>query len=176
MPKIISIVLIVAGSVILVTGLFFFISKKTLKAGIPKPVSDVKIVYKIGWWAYQDALRVEKLETKIIYGKLNLFNSRSLVEYAISGKLQYRKGWKPYISSVCISERWMPSLKGPSGYRGEVRLIPIVGIKKEKNYNEEKVDFSVKVQDYLHSGGWGKNTYYITSQKEKKIIEVEQLK
>jgi hypothetical protein len=172
MSKIIAIILIVAGSLILVAGFFFFISKKTLMAGMPKPVSDVKIVYKIGWWAYQDALRVEKLETKIIYGKLNLFNSRTLVEYGISGKLQYRKGWKPYIMSVFISERWMAS----PGNRGEVRLVPVVGVKKDKNYNEEKVEFSVKVQDFLHSGGWGKNIYHITCQKEKKIIEVEQLK
>jgi hypothetical protein len=51
-----------------------------------------------------------------------------------------------------------------------------VGVKQDDNYNEEKIQFTVKVQDYLHSGGWGKNTYYITSQKEKKILELQQLK
>jgi hypothetical protein len=176
MPKIVLTILIVAGILIFIMGISFFFLKKILGFGPPKPKSDVKIVYKIAWWAYQKCLTVDKLETKVLNNKLNLFNSRALVEYSISGNLKYRKGWKPFIKSVFISERWMPPRQNSPGYRGDIQLIPLVGVKQDDNYNEEKTQFTVKVQDYLHSGGWGKNIYYITSQKEKKILELQQLK
>jgi hypothetical protein len=110
MPKIVLTTLIVAGILIFIMGISFFFRKKILGFGSPKPKSDVKIVYKIAWWAYQKCLTVDKLETKVLNNKLNLFNSRALVEYSISGNLKYLKRLET-LYQICIYQR---TLDAPS--------------------------------------------------------------
>ena len=176
MSKSVKITLIIISILILITGVAYFVLVQSLEPDIPKPHSDVKVEYKIGWWAYQEALNVKDLNTEILYDRLNLFNSKALVQYTVSGSLMYKKGWRPYIKSAFISERWVSQPENFKGNYADIRVIPIVGVNEDDNYSGEILEFKINIQDYLNSGGWGKNTYKISSQSHEAIIELQQSK
>lgn len=156
--------------------IIFFLVAKGLQPEIPKPKSDVPITYKIGWWNYQKGLAVQSLTTEKIYASLNLMNAKAVIQYNIKGKLTHEKGWRPYIKSVFLSERWLKNPENFNGNTAEILIKPIVGIKKDELYNGKVVSFDIKVQDYLHSGGWGTNTYIIKAQNQQSVITLQQRK
>ena len=133
-----------------------------LLAKIPRPRSDVPIEYKIGWWPHQHVINLNGLETRIIFDRLTLLNSTSVVEYRLTGKLTYREQQRPYIKSVHISERW-ERVDMEQGNVAAITVTPVVAIREDKSYSGEPVEFDLAVQDYLQSGGWGENHYQVSS-------------
>jgi hypothetical protein len=176
MSKPIKITLIALCALCVTALLAFYILVKSVGPNIPKPVSDVPIEYKIGWWSAQEGLVIEKLETVVIFDELNLFNSKALVEYSISGHITYKNGWRPNIKSVYLSERWLSPAKDVKTPIGDIQIIPIVELNSDANYMGEKVNFSIKVQDYLSAGDWGNNIFKVTSLSQQNVIELNQEK
>ncbi len=168
-----KIILIILG-VILLAALFV---TKCMKLGpaVRKPESSVPFIYQIGWWPYQEDMEVTSLKIKLLDSRLNLFNGRSLVSLAISGKMRTDKGWRPYIKSVHISEQ---VIKGGNfaGCRREIRVTPLVGVREDNNYNGELLPFVITQELILFSMGWGKNRFTIISQDQNQEIEVIQKK
>lgn len=175
MSKKLKIILAVICIVLMMLTVALFLVVKGLQPDIPKPKSDVPITYKIGWWNHQKGLAVQSLTTEKVYSSLNLMNSKAVIQYHIKGNLTHKKGWKPYIKSVFLSERWLKNPENFNGNTAEILIKPIVGIKKDELYNGEVVSF-IKVQDYLHSGGWGTNTYIVSAQNKKSVITLQQRK
>ena len=176
MSKPIKIALISLCALIFAAAIAFYILVKSVEPNIPEPISDVPIEYKIGWWSAQKGLVIEKIETEVLFKGLNLFNSKALVEYTISGHITYSNGWKPHIKSVYLSERWLPPSEDVKIPTGDIQIIPIVASNKDENYMGEKVNFSIKIQDYLNTGGWGNNVYKVTSLSQENVIELKQRK
>ncbi len=100
---------------------------------IPRLKSDVPIEYRIGWWAYQEAVKLDELDSNIVFGNLSLFNSTSIVEFKLKGTLIYKNSWRPYIKSVHITERWVSTSKQ---YRvGNIFITPIIAVKNDDTYS-----------------------------------------
>ena len=174
MSKTIKIVLIVLVILACSAGIFFWVLIKSVEPEIPEPISDVPVTYKIGWWSYQNQIKVESLQTELIYEKLNLFNSKAVIQYTIDGSISYKNGWRPYIKSVFISERWSAPPVNFEGNLADISVMPIVGVERDDEYKGEEIRYSINVQDYLSSGGWGMNRYKIQSQLEEALIEIRQ--
>lgn len=174
MNKPVKIIVIIFGLISLLVSIGYGVLVWALSPRIPKPVSDVPIEYKIGWWARQDGLKVTSLETKIISDNLNLFNGIALVEYKLGGTIQYQAHWRPYINSVHISERWLQN--SVSDHKGLIEITPLVGTKEDENYAGDSIPFDIKVQDYLKTGGWGRNHYLVRSQNKEAVIVLHQSK
>ena len=133
-----------------------------LNAGPPSPKSDVPLTYSLGWWGDQEHLSVTSLKCEIVESKLNLFNNKSLFRYTISGFLANLNGhFKPYISKVHISERYVRYEKEKYIYEGEITLTPVVSTKSDDSYKGQSINFSIKVEEVIESAGWGKNVYVI---------------
>lgn len=176
MSKTIKIALIVLVLLACSAGIAFWVLIKSVEPEIPEPVSDVPVTYKIGWWSYQEQLKVDSLQTKLIYEKLNLFNSKAVIQYSIEGTISYKNGWRPYIKSVFISERWSRPPANFNGNLADISVIPIIGVESDDDYKGDEIPYSVNVQDYLSSGGWGMNKYIIKSQLQESIVEIRQRK
>jgi hypothetical protein len=143
---------------------------------IPKPQSDVPIEYKIGWWDYQDILNVKAINIRIVYDALNLFNHMAVVEYKINGSIKYKPGmWRPYVKEVNVNELWLRP-QGDEKFLGQIELTPIISLMKVSKYNGEEIEFDLRVQDYLQTGGWGKNRYIAKSQHQTCEFEIWQEK
>ena len=136
--------------------------EKLLSEKIPIAKSDVPIVYSLGWWPYQDYLKVENIETNIVHSKLNLFNSHSLISWTLIGSVSYTKGsWKPYIQKVHLNEKYI--LYDPNNriYIGDITITPIIAVIQDSTYNGEIIPFKIRIEEVLQSGSWGENKYAI---------------
>jgi hypothetical protein len=142
----------------------------------PKPISDVPIEREIGWWPFQDSLTVNKLLVEVPYKELSVFNYQALVQYTISGTLQSKYGGRPYVKAVFVSERWDKPTVNFFGNSAHIEIVPIIEEKSDNAYRRAPVAFEVVIQDYLSTGGWGKNTYKVTSQSKEQTIELVQVK
>jgi len=172
--KILVIITCVVFVILLALLAVYFI---LLKTRIPKPKSDVEVVYKIGWNGYAGTVAVTSLETEVLYDSLTLFNTKALVQYTITGTVTNKAGWRPYIQAVHLSERWVPSSDSPDrNMAGDIQVLPIAGVEKDESYQGETLKFSVKVQDYLTTGGWGENIYHVSSFDWKDRIVLFQKK
>ncbi len=146
-------------------------------AKLPRLRSDVPIEHKIGWWSSsQNGLSVRNLETNIIFDKLNLFNNTAVIEYKIRGTITNRPQRRPYIKSVHISERWESPYESNTTPTATIIVTPIVTTKTDESYKGEVIKFNIKVQDYLKSGDWGVNQYFVASQTQENRIELYQRK
>lgn len=154
----------------------FLVGCLSVEPTVRKPVSDVPFTYQIGWWPYQEYLEVTSLDTKVIDSRLNLFNSKSLISISFHGKMKNQdNGWKPFISSVHISEKVIKRGNFANS-EAEIQVTPIIETKKDKSYSGENIEFTINQELILHSMGWGKNTFYVTSQNHEETIEVQQSK
>ncbi len=173
--KIFKIVGIVAGVLSVLALMAYGVLWWVLTPKIPKPKSDVPIEYKIDWWAYQEAVSLASLEATVIFDGLNLFNGTAVVEYRLKGTVSNNNNWRPYIRAVNISERW-EGMNESSARIGSIVITPIVAVKNDEGYAGESIDFDIKIQDYLESGGWGVNIYKIRSINKEATIELVQRK
>ena len=176
MSKKVKIILGVICSIALSAIIGLLILASYLSPDIPKPRSDVPITYKIGWNHHPDTFIIESIKAEVLYPHLTLTNSKALIEYTVKGSMSYKRQWRPQINSVFLSERWINQPRNFDGNLGEVHIIPQVKAKSDDTYNGELISFSVNVQDYLNSGGWGENTYHIRSMGKEDIIVLQQRK
>lgn len=141
------------------------------------PDSDVPFVSSVGWWPYQDGLQIQSLEVKALDSRLNLFNSKTLAQIAITGEMTVSKtkGWRPVITKAHLSEK---IVKGDNhnDSEAEITVTPIISVEKDKSYGGGKVPFSIRQEVILNSMGWGKNTFVIVCGDLKQTITVHQAK
>ncbi len=145
---------------------------------IPKPVSDVPVVYKISWNSYQSGLSITQLRARVLSvdpkGILGL--DPAIVEFEVSGTIAGKGQWRPQIERVHISERWI-QLPGESvDPVAEIVLTPLIGVKRDEKYSETPVEFKIKVQDKFATTAWGKNLYQVKAGEQKAEFEIWQSK
>lgn len=148
--------------------------KNILSTTPRKPKLELPVTYNIGWWSGQKALTVDSLHIDIIESKLNLFNSKSLISYRVSGKLNYEGHWQPIIEEVHISER----LNLDTTLRCDriIEITPVIEDKENKNANGGSDKFEFRNEHTITSNHWGINRIkFICGQKEQ-IIELRQMK
>lgn len=123
--------------------------------------SDVPVISRIGWWAYQDGLTVTNFVVEVIDAPLNLFNSRALVRMHIAGTVQYKNGgWRPSIREVHIGERF--DLNNTNALPlADFLVTPVVGVNEDQRYTGEILPFNLKVETQFQTFGWGANSYLI---------------
>lgn len=159
-----------------------FISKLVFDDFHPRnPKNEIEVTYEIGWWSYQDELKIDSFQVQTIESKLNLFNSQSLISYTIKGKLIGKKGWKPSVKKIHISERFIryfdrdlhPYLEKDTNNLPEaiIEITPIVGVKENDKYDGDTIQFNFTNELIVHSFHWGNNWIrFQTSEKYKDLI------
>ena len=75
-----------------------------LSAEPRSPKLEISETNEIGWWAYQESLKVDSFSVEFVESKLNLFNSKSLIKYTVKGKLSNDGHWNPSIKNIHISQ------------------------------------------------------------------------
>ncbi len=176
MSKKVKIILGIICSLALLAIVGLLILSSYISPDIPSPKSDVPITYKIGWGNNGEEFIIESIKAEVLYPHLTLTNSKALVEYTVKGSFSYKGSWKPYVKSVHVSERWIAEPQNFEDNFGEIEIVPLVGVKSDDNYDGEQISFSVTVQDYLYTGGWGTNTYTVRSQDKVDTIILHQRK
>ncbi len=141
---------------------YYFLLPKLLFASLSteprNPKVEVIETHTIGWWSKQEALSIDTFEANIVDSKLNLFNSKSLISYRIKGNLKYKKGWRPYIKEIHLSERFLTnttdSINNPDAM---IEITPVIGAKDDESYNGEKIEFDITNEKKMNSFHWGNN-------------------
>ena len=139
-----------------------------------RPKFELPITYSIGWWSNQKSLSIDSLQIEIVESKLNLFNSKSLISYKVSGQLTFEGHWQPIIKEVHISER----INVDTTLRCDriIEITPIVTSKENKNINGGSDKFEFRNEHTITSNHWGINVIkFICGQKEQ-TIELRQTK
>lgn len=178
--------LIIIGISIIITVLGLFLTSRYwiglfLDTEPRKPKYEIPITYNIGWWSYQEALHIDTFEVKLIDSRLNLFNSYSLINYRIKGRLILDKNnWEPLIDKIHICERVIKTdtidsdtsnlitfaLNKDTVQIGEVslnpeaiiELTPIIKVKENKSYKAGQViEFDLTNEHKIQSLDWGNN-------------------
>jgi hypothetical protein len=170
------------GSFILVaivaTGFFIFsdqILAKLLIGGRPRsPKNEIETTFYIGWWAHQGGLDIENLEIEVIDSRLNLFNAKSLISYMISGTISGSKNWEPYVHKIHVSERF-PKTDSTANV-GLIELTPLIKVKENHNYVDDKIPFKITNEMIVESFHWGNNTVLFRCGKLEKRIVLKQRK
>jgi len=178
--------LIIIGISILVIVLGLFFTSKYwiglfLDTEPREPKYEIPITYNIGWWSYQEALLIDTIEVKLIDSRLNLFNSYSLINYRIKGRLILDKNdWEPYIDKIHICERVIKTdtidtdssnvmtftLNKDTVQIGEVNInpeaiiefTPIIKVKDRNTYEAGQIiEFDITNEHKIQSLDWGNN-------------------
>ena len=131
------------------------------------PELEISETSEIGWWAYQESLKVDTFKVKFVESKLNLFNSKSLIEYSVKGKLSYNGHWKPSIKNIHVSQRFLrrynrelhPYLDSDTTKIPEamIEITPVIEVTNDDNYNGEEIEFEFTNELKLESFHWGNN-------------------
>lgn len=141
-----------------------------LGPNVRKPRPEVPFEYQIGWWPYQDNLKVETFRVTTLDSRLCLFNSTSLVELIIEGTIKSSNGWKPVIKSAHLSER---VIKGGNFIDSiaEFHITPVISVVKDSKYKSAPIHFNIKQELHCKSMGWGKNVFrFICNNKTQEIV------
>lgn len=165
-----------------------------------EPKYEIPITYNIGWWSYQEALNIDTFEVKLIDSRLNLFNSYSLINYRIKGRLiLYKNNWEPFIDKIHISERVIKtdtidtdsssimtfSLNKDTVQIGEVsikpeaiiELTPIIKVKENNSYKAgHAIEFDLTNEHKIQSLDWGDNYLLIKCEKFDFLLRLQQRK
>lgn len=167
---------LILGSTLLAVagGAAIFAGSGCLGTRVHKPRSDVPVIANIGSWPYQKDLRVDDLAVTVVDARLNLFNKHALVRFQLKGRIAYRKGWRPFIKEVQISQR----LAGDPTTRpyGDFALVPVVGVEQDERYAGEDVQFDVKVEQLVESLDWGSNHYVVVAGNKQAEFDLQQRK
>ncbi|MGA1839330.1 MAG: hypothetical protein ACMUIU_01785 [bacterium] len=141
---------------------------------VRNPRSDVSFTYRIGWWPYQENLEINNMEVKILDSRLNLFNSKSLIQIIITGYMKNRENWRPYVKKAHISENVIK--RASIGAEGEIKITPIIKTKEDKFYKGELLPFCITQELIIHSMNWGENLLHIHCGNIKKTLSLSQMK
>lgn len=151
-----------------------------------EPKNQIEETYKIGWWGYQDSLKINFFRVEVIESNLNMFNTYSLVKYTVQGEMKWKNGWKPFIENVHISERFIrkfrrginsflnkDTLKTPAAI---FEITPIVNTRKDKDYKAETIKFEFTNELKIQSFHWGNNLIRLQCDSLKTDIILKQTK
>ena len=154
--------------------LFLTFGRKSLSAPDPgRPKLEVPVTYNIGWWSHQEMLSIDSLDIEIIECKLNLFNSKSIISYKVSGLLNYDGYWQPQIEKVHISERLNSDTT--LHYDRIIEITPIIQVKRDdRDGNGSLEKFEFKNEHIITSGQWGINRIKFVCGLKEQIIEFRQ--
>jgi hypothetical protein len=171
----------------------FFVFRKSFISQIAfgdfhprEPKNEIEETYNIGWWSNQETMKVDTFTVEIIESKLNLFNSFSLIKYTVQGELEDKGKWKPYISKVHISQRFVrkydqkrhsyldrDTISTPEAI---IEITPIIEEKENKRYKGEKIPFKFTNELKIMSFHWGDNKVRIQCCNFHKDIILQQRK
>jgi len=135
---------------------------------------EIPVTYQIGWWSNQEGLIIDSLKVQIVESNLNLFNSKSFISYKVSGRIEYKNHWKPYISKIHISERL--NRDSTLNYNRIIEITPIVKTKQDTKKKGGIVEFEFENEHKITSGQWGINQIIIRCQNQEELIEFRQIK
>ena len=139
-----------------------------------QPKIEIPVTYNIGWWSDQKALLVDSLTIDIVESKLNLFNSKSLIAYKVSGHLTYKGHLQPEINTVHISERI--NLDTTLHCDRIIEITPIIKDKSNDNVNGGTDKFEFKNEHTITSNHWGINSIMFICGQKQQTIELRQAK
>ena len=135
---------------------------------------EIPVIYNIGWWSDQKALTVDRLTIDIVESKLNLFNSKSLIAYKVSGHLTYEGQWQPVIKEIHISERI--NLDTTVQCDRIIEITPVIKDKSNDKVNGGTDQFEFKNEHTITSNHWGINRIKFICGQKQQIIELRQSK
>jgi hypothetical protein len=149
--------------------------RKNILSNEPRqPKLEIPVTYNIGWWSNQKDLSIESLNIEIVESKLNLFNSKSLISYRISGKLTYDKFWRTFIDEVHISERINNDSSLNCGRI--IEITPVLNNQENKKPKRVSEKFEFKNEHTITSNRWGINRIKIICGDKEQTIELHQYK
>lgn len=146
---------------------------------VREPKSEVPFVYSVGWWPYQEGLRIQSLEVQILDSRPSVFNAETLVAIVIRGEMKAAKGRRPKITQAQLSQKItkiQSEEKRSEPPEAEITIMPIVDIQSDKAYDGSSIPFSIKQEMILNSMTWGDNIFVIVCGDLKKQIRVAQTK
>jgi hypothetical protein len=146
-PKLIALLAVAAFTFIGLPGCF----------GPKRAKTEVKEVHKLDWWAKNPNITIESFEVKIVESELNLFNHIAKISYTIKGKMKSNDGWEPKISSVHVSEQYLPA--DTLGQISVHTFTPIMVTKSSKKAKAGETSFSFTNEHTVSSYRWGQNRF-----------------
>ena len=173
--------ILIWSGLILLTLAYYFLLPQLLLYSISteprNPKIEITETYSIGWWSEQEALNVDTFEVKIVDSKLNLFNNKSLISYRIKGNLNYKKGWRPFIKEIHLSERFLThsndSINNPDAM---IEITPVIGAEDDESYNGEIIAFDITNEKKMNSLHWGNNRIRFKCLEKINDITLSQMK
>ncbi|MBN8836383.1 MAG: hypothetical protein J0I09_03940 [Sphingobacteriia bacterium] len=164
--------------VLTIVGYYLYLTdfgrKGILSTEPRRPKLEIPVTYNIGWWSDQKSLSIDSLSIDIVESKLNLFNSKSLIAYKVSGHLTYKGHWQPQIESVHISERI--NLDTTLGCDRIIEITPVIKDKSNDNVNGGTDKFEFKNEHTITSNHWGVNRIKFICGLKQQTIELWQRK
>ena len=184
-------ILIWIGLILLIlVGAYYTVLPKILgnilSAEPRNPKLEISETSKIGWWPYQESLKIDSFTVEIVESKLNLFNRKSLIKYTVRGKLSNDGHWKPSIKSIHVSQRFLriydrelhPYLDTDTTKTPEamIEITPIIEVVNDDNYNGEEIEFEFTNELKLESFHWGNNWVRFKCADKWQDLTLEQRK
>jgi hypothetical protein len=141
--------------------------------------SDVPVTTRIGWRTYQQLLTLRELGIRVLDPELHVGKTNARIEITVSGTLSphipsgYRgqSRWRPLVVSLHISERFADE---DGETVGDILVVPVVGIRCDKEYDDQPVKFQVTVQQKISSYRWNRNRYRVTCGHIQRSFEIIQ--
>lgn len=147
-----------------------------LAPAVQRPHSDVPVINRIGWWAYQDGLNVTNFSTEVVDAPLQLFNSKALVRMHIAGTVQFKNGgWRPSICTVHIGERFDPDNANAVPI-ADFLVTPVIEVKQDGKYTGDPIPFDLNVETHFQTFRWGRNAYRIRCASFTSEVILNQMK
>lgn len=132
----------------------------------------VLITRTIGSWAYQDALHVAGMDVELVGGQPGKASGDAVIRFRLHGSLvSARRGWRPRIDVVHISQRFVQDANGEQA--GEIELTPVVQVAKDAAYMGEPQALDLRVDETVSAYRWGQNRYIVrcgTIEKELQLF------
>lgn len=138
-----------------------------------KPKLELPVTYNIGWWPFQDSLKIDSIKVVVVESNLNLFNSKSLILYEVFGSLRNQEKSEPFIEKVHLSERFeFDSLNRRSGRI--IEITPISSAKENEEYVGQWQPFRFKNEHLITSADWGVNKIKFVCGGHIQSVELRQ--
>ena len=158
-------------------GLVWFIFSRG-----PITHSDVPVTYEVGWWPYQDNMKISEFTAEAVDPHLNLFSHIFVMRFHLKGIIQSRDGRKFRIGEVQLTGRVdvrSPVTTGTSDYKepvADVLLVPIVMPVGDSNALGKVFPFDLTIEHAFSTMDWGKKHYVCTCGGKSVEVDVRQLK
>ena len=138
----------------------------------PGRSGSVPITRTIGWWGYQDALHVAGMDVELAGGQPGKQNGDAIIRFRLHGSLvSARRGWRPRIDAVHISQRFVRDANGDQA--GEIELTPVVQVTEDAAYMGEPQAVNLRIDETVSTYRPGQNRYIVrcgTIEKELQLF------